>query len=316
MDSRLLHYFVAVAEELNFARAAERLGISPPPLSRAIRRLEDELGVPLFERTTHRVALTEAGEVLLPEARFALDALQAAGRRARRAAGPDRKLVLAVKADGDAGLLEPLLEHYAARPGALPVTVRLCAWREQPRLLRRGEADAALLHEPFDRTGLDSETLLEEGRVAALGSAHPLAGRDRIALADLGLRPGGLHRFLEETHGAGRDLAQLLTHVALGGVTAVLPASVAGRYPRPGVVYRPVTDAPPSLLAIAWPQQSRSLATAALVRSAATVAATARGAGADVPAPADPTLPPTGERRTSGTATGGPATQPNPGAHA
>ncbi|MEU5080920.1 MULTISPECIES: LysR family transcriptional regulator [Streptomyces] len=314
MDSRLLHYFVAVAEELNFARAAERLGISPPPLSRAIRRLEDELGVPLFDRTTHRVALTEAGEVLLPEARFALDALQAAGRRARRAAGPDRKLVLAVKADGDAGLLEPLLEHYAARPGALPVTVRLCAWREQPRLLRCGEADVALLHEPFDRTGLDSETLLEEGRVAALGSAHPLAARDRIALADLGLRPGGLHRFLEETRGVGRDLAQLLTLVALGDTVAVLPASVAGRYPRPGVVYRPVTDAPPSLLAIAWPQQSRSLATAALVRSATAVAATARGTGAGAAVPADTTvqvLPPTGEWRT-----GGPAAQPLPDSHA
>ncbi|MGW1596345.1 LysR family transcriptional regulator [Streptomyces sp. NPDC002343] len=292
MDSRLLHYFVAVAEELNFARAAERLGISPPPLSRAIRRLESELGVPLFDRSTHHVALTEAGEVLLPEARFALDALQAAGRRARRAAGPDRKLVLAVKADGDAGLLEPVLEHYAARPGALPVTVRLCAWREQPRLLRCGEADVALLHEPFDRTGLDSEPLLVEDRVAALGAAHPLAARAGITLGDLGLRPGELHRFLEETRSAGRDLAQLLTLIALEGSVAVLPASVADRYPRPGVVYRTVTDAPPSVLAIAWPQQSRSLATAALVRSATTVAATAHGKGAGVTVPGRTTARP------------------------
>lgn len=276
MESRPLRYFVAVAEELNFARAAERLGISAPPLSRAIRALEAELGVTLFERTTHSVVLTRAGDVLLAQARFALDALEGAGRRAQRAADPERKLVLAVKADGDAGLLEPLLERYAADPAAVPVTVRLCGWLEQPRLLRRGEADAALVHEPFDRTGLDSETLIAEPRVAVLGAAHPLAARDHVLLADLGLRPGDVHRFLEDMRNEGRDLAQLLTRVALGELVALLPASVADRYPRPGAVYRPVPDAPPSLLAVAWPQQSRSMATAALVRAAAAVAAAAR----------------------------------------
>jgi DNA-binding transcriptional LysR family regulator len=158
VESRPLRYFVAVAEELNFARAAERLGISPPPLSRAIRRLESEMGVTLFERTTHSVALTPAGTVLLAEARIALDALQAAERRAQRAAAPEPKLVLAVKADGDAGPLEPILARYASEPTAVPAAVRLCGWHEQPRLLRRGEADAALVHEPFDRTGLDTET--------------------------------------------------------------------------------------------------------------------------------------------------------------
>jgi DNA-binding transcriptional LysR family regulator len=272
VESRPLRYFVAVAEELNFARAAERLGISPPPLSRAIRRLETDLGVTLFERTTHSVALTPAGEVLLQEARIALDALQAAGRRAQRAAGPETELVLAVKADGDAGLLEPILEHFAAEPAAVPVTVRLCGWQEQPRLLRLGEADAALVYEPFDRTGLDSETLAAEPRVAALTATHPLAARDRVLLADLGLRPGDLDRFLEELRSRGRDLAQLLTLVGLGDLATLLPASVADRYPRPGVVYRPVPDAPPAVLAIAWPQQSRSTATAALVRTAASVA--------------------------------------------
>ncbi|CAM5679210.1 HTH-type transcriptional regulator TdfR [Streptomyces alboniger] len=90
MESRPLRYFVAVAQELNFARAAERLGISPPPLSRAIRQLESELGAVLFERTTHSVTLTPAGEVLLAEAPFALEALEAGRatstpRRRRRA---------------------------------------------------------------------------------------------------------------------------------------------------------------------------------------------------------------------------------------
>ncbi|MDQ0584837.1 LysR family transcriptional regulator [Streptomyces rishiriensis] len=276
MESRPLRYFVAVAEELNFARAAERLGISSPPLSRAIRLLETELGAVLFERTTHRVALTPAGEVLLSEARFALTALEAAGRRARRAAAPEPKLALAVKADGHAGLLEAILARFASDPAAVPVAVRLCGWQEQSRLLRRGEADVALVHEPYDRTGLDTEELATEPRVAALAVSHPLAARDALCLADLGLRPDEVDRYIDEVRGIGQDLAQLLTLVGLGEAVPLLPASVAGRYPRPGVVYRPVRDAPSAVLAVAWPQQSRSTATAALVRAAVAVAEDAR----------------------------------------
>jgi DNA-binding transcriptional LysR family regulator len=276
MESRPLRYFVAVAEELNFARAAARLGISPPPLSRAIRQLESELGVVLFERTTHSVALTRAGEVLLGEARFALEALEAAGRRARRAAGAGPKLALAVKADGDGGLLEDILARHAADPAALPVTVRLCAWHEQSRLLRRGEADVALVYEPYDRTGLDTEDLASEPRVAALATGHPLAARAALHVADLGLRPDEVHRYIDDIRSKGQDLAQLLTLVGLGEVVPLLPASVADRYPRPGVVYRPVLDAPPAVLAVAWPQQSRSTATAALVRAAVAAAETVR----------------------------------------
>ncbi|MCL6675245.1 LysR family transcriptional regulator [Streptomyces panaciradicis] len=280
MESRSLRYFVAVAEELNFARAAERLGISAPPLSRAIRKLEADLGITLFERTTHSVALTPSGTVLLSEARIALDALQAAGRRAQRAADPSPKLVLAVKADGDAGLLEPILARFAAEPEARPVTVRLSGWGEQVRLLREGEADAALLFGPFDQTGLDAEVVTVEPRLAALPVTHPLADRDDITLADLalpGVVPGdshGLCRYLDlmmERHSIA-DLAQLLALVELGKLVTLLPESVTSRYPRPGVLYRTVPDAPPATLCIAWPQQSRSTATAALVRAATSVA--------------------------------------------
>ncbi|MFI8490875.1 LysR family transcriptional regulator [Streptomyces rubrogriseus] len=275
MESRSLRYFVAVAEELNFARAAERLGISPPPLSRAIRRLEAELGVTLFERTTHSVTRTPAGDVLLAEARVALDALEAAGRRARRAAGGP-KLVLTVKADGDAGLLEPILARYASEPGSVPVAVRLCGWQEQPRLLRAGEADVALVHAPFDGTGLDTETLAAEPRVAVLAANHPLAARDRLELADLGLDAGSVERHIDEARRGHDDLAQVLTAVSLGKVVTLLPVSVTARYPRPGVVYRPVPDAPPVVLSLAWPRQSRSTATAALVRVATEIAEAAR----------------------------------------
>jgi DNA-binding transcriptional LysR family regulator len=270
VESRPLRYFVAVAEELNFTRAAERLGMSSPPLSRAIRRLEAELGITLFERTTHSVTLTPAGTVLLEEARIALDALQAAEQRARRAAGPEPKLVLAVKADGGAALLDDILARYSTDPVSRPVAIHLCEWGEQPQLLRQGEVDVALVHEPFDHTGLDAETLAVEPRIAALPAAHPLAERDRLHLADLGIPAGELRRYLDPAaarrgvHG----LAQLLTLVELGEVIQLLPVSVTVRYPRPGVAYRAVADAPPAVLAIAWPQQSRSQATAALVRAA------------------------------------------------
>jgi DNA-binding transcriptional LysR family regulator len=272
VESRPLRYFVAVAEELNFTRAAERLGISSPPLSRAIRGLEAELGVALFERTTHTVTLTPAGAVLLEEARIALDALQAAERRTRRAAGPEPKLVLAVKADGGAALLDEILARYSTDPATRPVAIRLCEWGEQPQLLRQGEADAALVHEPFDRTGLDAETVTVEPRVAAIPAAHPLAARDDLRLADLGIPHGGLRRYLDPAAAARpgmNGLAQLLTLVELGELIQLLPEPVAVRYPRAGVAYRRIPDAPPAVLAIAWPQQSRSQATAALVRAAA-----------------------------------------------
>ncbi|GAB3826049.1 LysR family transcriptional regulator [Kribbella italica] len=270
MESRALRYFVAVGEELNFARAAERLGISPPPLSRAIRKLEDELAVTLFERTTRAVVLTDAGVVLLDEARGALSALDAAGRRAQRAA--ESKLVLAVKADSDAGMLEVLLANYADDPAATPVVVQFCGWGEQAQLLRDGYADAALIPEPFDRTGLDAETIATERRVVALAAHHPLAARTEIELADLGLSPeplelqGQLDELVAQ-YGV-RDLPQLLQQVELGDLVTLLPESVVSRYPRDGVAYRVVPDSPPAKLSIAWPQLSRSTATAALVRAA------------------------------------------------
>ncbi|HEX4253212.1 MAG TPA: LysR family transcriptional regulator [Pseudonocardia sp.] len=276
MESRSLRYFVAVAEELNFGRAAERLGIASPSLSRAIRKLEAELGVALFERTTHRVALTQAGAVLLAESRVALDALVAAGRRAQRAGELEPKLVLAVKADNAAELLQTILASYGNDPAAEPVAIRLCGWGEHARLLREGHADVALVYEPFDRTGLDAEPVTTEPRLAALAATHPLAGRDHVTVAELDLpgvepgRPGDLERYLDRVGAryAVRDLAELLMLVELGELITLLPESVAARYPRPGVAYRPVPDAPPATLAIAWPQQSRSMATAALVRAA------------------------------------------------
>src|SRR5580693_5938356 len=103
LETRELAYFLAVADELHFGRAATKLGIAQPALSKTVRQLERRLGVTLFERTSRAVALTEAGRVLSREARVALDAVSAAALRTQRAGTRDPRLILAMKPGGDAG---------------------------------------------------------------------------------------------------------------------------------------------------------------------------------------------------------------------
>ncbi|WP_229403178.1 LysR family transcriptional regulator [Micromonospora okii] len=279
METRELRYFVAVAEELHFGRAAQRLGIAQPPLSRAIQQLERRLGVALLERTSRAVALTDAGAVLLREGRAALDAVDAAGRRTRRAAhaatgGPD--LVLVTKAGTAGELLSKLLDAYAAEAGAVTVDVLLCGPGEQEKLLRDGRADVALLHRPFDSTaGLDTEELRTEGQVALLPAGHPLTARAHLRLADVTALPGLPMPYVlapDGTYvdGSGppfRSHEQLYQLIALGRASAVLPEECRAHLPR-DVAAVPVLDAPTVTTVIAWPPQSRSRALAGLVRAA------------------------------------------------
>ncbi|GAA1019848.1 LysR family transcriptional regulator [Acrocarpospora pleiomorpha] len=281
LETRELRYFVAVAEELHFGRAAERLGMAQPPLSRAIQQLERRLGVSLLERNRRGVSLTSAGEVLLYEGRAALDATAAAVRRARRAGGADSpggprdRLVLAVKAAGSHELLQKLLDAYAAELDAAEIEVLLCGFCEQEGLLRDGRADVALMHTPFNSlAGFDSEELMTEGQVAILPAAHPLAARASLSLADVSDVPGlPLARWPSYgTYPPGpgpeiRDQTQLAQLIALGRTVAVLPDSArAWLWAEHTAV--PLTDAPPVVTHIAWPAHSRSLALAGLIRTA------------------------------------------------
>lgn len=291
LEVRQLRYFVTVAEELHFGRAAERLSMAQPPLSRAIREMERQLGVTLMERTTRRVTLTPAGEVLLRDARTALDAVAAATQRARRAGRAEPVLRLALKADYDGGLLPQFFAAYGKETAALPVELVLGGRGEQEPALRDGRADIALLPQPFDDRGLDVEPLLTEPRLLAVAAADPLAAHASLHLADLtgrvlpdgrpadreGVRPGSA----VEPGGDGRrptahlDLAQIFNLVELGGIVWFPPASIVRRHPRPGIAYRTVSDLPPLDLVLAWPQESRSPAVAAFVRTASTIADTA-----------------------------------------
>lgn len=285
LEVRQLRYFVAVAEELHFGRAAGRLGMAQPPLSRAIRDLERQLGVALLKRTTRQVRLTAAGEVLLRDARTVLEAAAAAARRARQAGSPSPRLRVALKADVDGGLLPQILDAYCAGDAALRPELVLGRFGEQPQALRDGRADVGFLLCPFDDRGLDSEPLLTEPVLAALAAADPLATQTRLCLADLAGRrlPGGSaasHGWPAGPRRAGQappasNLSEIFSLVEAGSVVFFAPASVARRYPRPGIAYRPVSDLPDSTLALAWPKDARSAAVAAFVRAACTVAAAA-----------------------------------------
>ncbi|WP_434445476.1 LysR family transcriptional regulator [Lentzea sp. E54] len=278
LETRELRYFIAVAEELHFGRAAERLGMAQPPLSRAIQQLERRLGVPLLERDRRGVALTGAGEMLLHEGRAALDAATAAVRRVRRAGdagSPRNRLVLAVKAGASHELLHKLLDAYAAEPDAAEVEVLPSGTCEQGQMLRDGRADVALMHAPFNSlAGFDSEELVTEGQIAILPAAHPLAARKSLSLAEISDVPGlPLARWARHgTYPPGpgpeiNDQTQLAQLIALGRTMAVYPDSArAWLWAEHAAV--PLSDAPPVVTHIAWPAHSRSLALASLIRTA------------------------------------------------
>ncbi len=278
METRELRYFVAVAEESHVGRAAERLGMAQPPLSRAIARLERRIGASLFVRSPRGMTLTTAGQTLLREGRTALAAVEAAERRTRRtiAAGGRPPVVLAAKAGTSSEVMAALLDGYAAEPDAVDVEVVLCPPGHQSLMLRDGRADVAILHEPFDDvSGFDTEPLGTERQVVILPASHPLSRATSLTVAETTSIPDlPLPRWprLDGTYPDGpgpelRDLTQVLQLVRLGRTAIVLPESARANA-GDGMAVVPVTDSAHVTTVIAWPPQSVSTGVAGLVRTA------------------------------------------------
>lgn len=177
--------FVAVAEERHFRRAAERLHLAQPVLSRQIQQLEREVGVQLLSRTTRQVSLTDAGAVLLDAARRLLhEADTAVGRTRRAAAGELGGLTLGFVDSAAFTLLPTLLRRLAASHPGLAIELRELSAEPQLEALR-GDVDLGVLREVDAADGLEVRPLLREGLCAALPGDHRLASAPAVALADL-----------------------------------------------------------------------------------------------------------------------------------
>jgi DNA-binding transcriptional LysR family regulator len=271
LETRELEYFIAVADELHFGRAATRLLIAQPALSKAIQRVEARLGVPLFVRSSRHVELTPAGEALREHGRHALNAVSAAVRSAQSAASTQAHLRLVLKPGGDAGLLSPILAEYAHQPDARQVDILFSGPADRADFLLDGRADVGLLYAPFDDLeGLAHETLYVEDRVVIVPSGHRLAGHASVRMSDLegetlprwtGI-PGGDDNVPEVA-----DTVQMLHMIAVGRMIAVLPRSLVDPVPA-GLACVPVTDAPPSRLVLAWNERDRRPLVASFVAAA------------------------------------------------
>lgn len=280
VETRELRYFVAVAEELHVGRAAQRLGMAQPPLSRAIAQLERRLGAELFIRGPRGVTLTAAGQTLLNEGRAALAAVEAAERRTRRTVEEGSGaavVVLTAKAGASGELMAKLLDAYAVEPEAVHVEVVLSPPGHQAAMLRDGRADVAILHRPFDDTsGFDVHTLAVEDQVLVLPAGHPASTAASMTVAeatsipDLPM-PRWPHVDGTYPEGSGpelRDLTQVLQLVRLGRAAIVLPESARTNL-HDGLAVVPLSDAPRVTTVIAWPPHSTSAGVEGLVRAAA-----------------------------------------------
>ncbi|MFF4237743.1 LysR substrate-binding domain-containing protein [Actinomadura geliboluensis] len=187
MDLRHLRYFVAVAEELHFGRAAERLNMAQPPLSQAIRRLESELGVDLLHRTTRKVDLTDAGRGYLARARRILGEVDEAAHEARRvAAGAVGHLALGCVGSATYSLLPALSRGLRRELPGVDFSFRgEMLVPDQAAALRAGEIDVALLRPPIADLSLTVLPLRRDRLVVALPDDHPLAALRQVGVADL-----------------------------------------------------------------------------------------------------------------------------------
>ena len=189
LELRHLRYFVAVAEDLHFGRAARRLGLAQPPLSQQIGRLERLIGQQLFERKP-AVKLTPAGEALLPIARTILEDVSAGVDAARRAgSGMLGSLTVGFASSVLLGAFPTAIRAYRDRHPAVELRLRELASAAQVDALRRGVIDIGILREPVESDDCDSETLFTETFVVALPSEHPLADDGHVALAPLAHTP-------------------------------------------------------------------------------------------------------------------------------
>jgi len=284
MELRHLRYFVAIAEERSFTRAAERLWVAQPGLSTQIRRLEAELGVQLFDRHTRGVDLTAAGELFLERARLTLAAADAAGATGRDLqAGASGTLRLGIASEARCGQAQLLLRRFAAERGGVELTVLESYGGTLWRDLRDGRVDGLLAPTGFGAVDLRSLHLGVEPWALLVGAGHRLAGAGPVAAEELegeritvtGHRDGAAHDRAIEQLLDDLDIAAVLVagapEPALQAAIAegALALTTAPAQFGPGVTARPLEPTRVLGFELLWRDETPSPALDAFIQMAA-----------------------------------------------
>jgi DNA-binding transcriptional LysR family regulator len=277
LDLERMRKFVAVAEELHFGRAAARLHMSQPPLSRAIKQLETDIGATLLHRGPTGITLTPAGAALLPEARALLDLADRARVRVAAAAGA-ATITVGILGDGRDRGATRLAAAYRRRHPGVEVRVRDTDLTDPTCGLRAGLVDVALTRGPFDQTGLTVHDLRADPVGAVLRADDPLAGRDRLTLADLADRrwfqfPEGTDPIWQAYWNGGerregpvvRAVQECLQAVLWNGTVGMTPL---GHHLPEQLAVVPLIDIAPSRVVVAWNEGDANPLIRSLVRIA------------------------------------------------
>jgi len=264
LDLRRLRYFVTVAEELSFVRAASLLHMTQPALSRQISALEHDLGTQLLERDRRGTSLTRAGQQLLEDAGPLLAASSALERRTRLAGRDPARFAIGFMPGVHA---TPIIREFAKRAPYLTVDVVFTSVTDQVGFLVDGRVDVCFVRLPLAEDTFTILPLFPEPRVAAVPSSHPVAGSPAIEIkqvSDLPLLQDSGE--VPEWHGAVAELQpppvsdrqrrptieESLERVALGAGVFVLPAGIAGFYQRADISYVPLQDVAARMVALAY----------------------------------------------------------------
>jgi DNA-binding transcriptional LysR family regulator len=292
LELRHLRYFLAVAEELNFSRAAERLHIAQPALSAQIRTLETQLGCDLFQRTTRKVELTPAGRLLLPDARDLVERADlAAAKLVAAARGQQGLLRVGFVAHGAGELSTAILRRFGEELPAIEVElVEARTLEGSQRMVAAQETDAAFVWLPILHDELVGEPVAHERKLVAMHPEHRLASKSVVDVADLvdepivapwdHYSPETIAHWLAPFRQARKpgdlfaeSLDECMNFVIRGLAVYCVPESVERFYGRPDVAFRPLRGAEPAAVALAWHREAQNPAVPRFVEVTRTVLA-------------------------------------------
>jgi DNA-binding transcriptional LysR family regulator len=286
LDLRQLRYFVAVAERLHFGRAAAALYITQPALSRQIRELEQDIGVPLFARTSRSVTLTPAGEQLARDATRLLAGSHAVVERARRADNGDQIFTVGFMLGAD---IDAILSVFSARHPEVDLQLKRVRWWNQADAILNGTVDVAFVRLPINAAGLTVLPLYTEALCVALPTDHLQAPKAALEIADVADEPMLVYSDAPPTWNAFwtvdprpdgsqprqgpsvRDMEEILEYVRSGRGVIFLPVAIAEVFPREGIAYVPIENIPHGQIALCWDHTRNSTLIDDLVESVPTI---------------------------------------------